>query len=109
MSTPCGQLPFHPSPERIRILLHVEAERERTDGDAVAHDHVALVLLDHVGRGDARVVPGVTGIVDDDSPYLLGRGSQEGDRGAPTCLLARARREGVGDDYLARGQAAQIL
>src|SRR5262245_63848545 len=35
MSTPCGQLPFHPSPARIRILVHVEAERDRTAPAAV--------------------------------------------------------------------------
>src|SRR5262249_57734075 len=54
MSTPCGQLPFHPSPARIRILLHVEAERARTDPDAVSDNHMALVRPDHVWPGALR-------------------------------------------------------
>src|SRR5215470_10907282 len=66
-----GEMPFHPSPSRIRILLHIEAERDWTDGDAVMNDHVALVRLDHVGRGDPRVVARMTAIVHDDAPHLL--------------------------------------
>src|SRR5262249_57810974 len=72
---PLGEMPFHPSPPRIRILLHIEAERDWTDGDAVMNDHVALVRLDHVGRGDPRVVARVAAIVHDDPPHLLRGGA----------------------------------
>src|SRR5262249_49277819 len=45
---PLGEMPFHSSPERIRMLLHVEAEREGADGDPVADDRAPRVLLHHI-------------------------------------------------------------
>ena len=106
MRTPVGEMPFDPAPAGIGKFVHVEAERERVHGDLVANDHVPLVALHHLGRRDARVVPRVPAIIDDNAPHLLGSGPHDRDRGAAERRVARARRQLMRHDHIARGEAA---
>src|SRR5881409_314128 len=55
----------------VRVVVHVEAERERAQADDVANERMVGVRLEHLGAGDAGVEPRVVGIIHEHSPHRL--------------------------------------
>src|SRR2546428_3715721 len=74
------EMPFDPTPNRIRVLDHVEAEGERTDTHHVPDKRVLRIGLHQLGADHPRVVPGMATIIDEHGPHALRGGPHEADR-----------------------------
>jgi len=70
---------------------------------------VPLAGFEHLHADDARVEPRVAGVIDEDAPHRLRRRAHDGHGRSALGELARARRQCIEQDHLARVEAALLI